>query len=91
MNNPRGLFLNPSLGQCSIHESGRTMFECLAKSHRYTIDYVEVDESHRDIASSYDFYAFNYHHLAMAWLDTTRLGLLKAPKITFVLEVSPGN
>ncbi len=67
------------------------MFECLAKSDRYTIDYVEVDESHREIVSSYDFYAFNYHHITMAWLDTKQLGLLKAPKITFVLEVSPGN
>lgn len=91
MNKPRGLFLNPSLAQCGIYESGRMIFECLAKSDRYTIDYVEVDESHREIGSSYEFYAFNYHNITMAWLDTKQLGLLKAPKITFVLEVSPGN
>src|ERR1035441_9914843 len=91
MNKPHGLFVNPSLAQCSIYESGRMIFECLTKSDCYTIDYVEVDESHRGIASSYDFYAFNYHNITMDWLDTKQLGLLKAPKITFVLEVSPGN
>ena len=88
---PRGLFVNPAAASCSIHESGQMAHRCLRLSDRFDLDYAEVDQNHRRIGAGYDFYVFNYHHVTMAWLDTAALGCLGAPKITFVLEVLPGD
>ncbi|MFT3916971.1 MAG: methyltransferase domain-containing protein [Anaeromyxobacteraceae bacterium] len=89
---PRGLFVNPKKAQCSIYESGRMMYECLRRSPRYDLEWREIDEADPAIPGGYDFYAFNYHHVTMGWLDLSSLARLgKAPRFTFVLEVNPGD
>ncbi|MFO0581857.1 MAG: methyltransferase domain-containing protein [Anaeromyxobacter sp.] len=89
---PRGLFVNPKKAQCSIYESGRMMYECLLRSERYDLDWREIDQRDPKIQGGYDFYAFNYHHVTMGWLDLSTLARLgKAPRFTFVLEVNPGD
>jgi hypothetical protein len=67
------------------------VYDCLALSNRYLIDYVEIDEYSHDIPTTYDFYAFNYHHVRMSWLDTTTIRRLPGLRLTFVLEILPGN
>lgn len=86
---PRGLFINTLRAQCSIHESGRMMHDCLRRSERFTIDYLELDPDKPDVPDGYDFYAFNYHHQAMGWLHTPSVRRLPGRKLTFVLEVLP--
>lgn len=83
---PKGLFLNPAKANCSIHESGRMVYDCLKLSEKYDLDYLEVSENQRRISTAYNFYAFNYHHLTMSWLDTKTLSRLPGLKLTFVLE-----
>ena len=87
----RGIFINPTKANCSIYESGRMMYDCLVQSDKYELDYLEVDESKRNVPDNYDFYAFNYHHITMGWLDTRFVRELPGLKLTFVLEVSPNN
>lgn len=91
MARPRGLFINPTKAQCSIHESGRMMYACLKLSRAYDLDYLEVDAEHHPVGPGYDFYAFNYHHVTMAWLNTQSVRKLPGLKLTFVLEVNPGD
>jgi hypothetical protein len=88
---PRGLFLNTPKADSSIYESGVMIYDNLVRSDRYTLDYQEIDKNNRDIPDTYDFYAFNYHFRDMGWLDTKQIGRLPGLKLTFVLEVSPGN
>ena len=83
---PKGLFLNPIKANCSIHESGRMVFNCLKLSDKYHLDYLEVSDAQRQVSTAYDFYAFNYHHVTMGWLDTRSLKKLPGLKLTFVLE-----
>ncbi len=86
-----GLFLNPTQANCSIHESGRMVYECLKISEKYDLDYLEVNENQRQISAGYDFYAFNYHHMTMGWLDTKSVRRLPGLKLTFVLETLRNN
>lgn len=88
---PRGLFVNVPEANCSIYESGRMTFGCLALSDRYELEYLEIDEYARDIDTRFDFYAFNYHHVRMSWLDPASVRRLPGLKLTFVLETLPGN
>ncbi|MDE3032526.1 MAG: class I SAM-dependent methyltransferase, partial [Acidobacteriota bacterium] len=88
---PKGLFINTRQAACSIHESGRMMYEALHRSDRYTLDYVEIDAGDDQISPAYDFYAFNYHHVGMAWFDLRQVDRLPGLKMTFVLEVAPGD
>lgn len=88
---PRGLFLNTPKEDSSIFESGVMIYENLIRSGKYILDYKEIDKNNRDIPNNYDFYAFNYHFRDMGWLDTKKAGCLPGLKLTFVLEVSPGN
>lgn len=85
----KGIFLNPSKANCSIYESGLMIYTNLLLSKAYMLDYLEIDEHHLNISGSYDFYAFNYHHATMGWLDTTSVRRLPGIKLTFVLETLP--
>jgi hypothetical protein len=67
------------------------VYESLLLSKKYILDYQEVDENNRKIPDNYDFYAFNYHHLTMGWLDTRSVQRLPGLRLTFVLEVLPNN
>lgn len=87
----RGLFINPVKANCSISESGYMIYQCLLQSDKYNLDYLEIDEENRKIPATYDFYAFNYHHARMAWLDTRDIRRLPGLKITFVLEALPND
>jgi hypothetical protein len=87
----KGLFINPARGNCSIYESGYMIYECLLASKKYSLDYLEIDENNRRIPDNYDFYAFNYHHDRMVWLDTRSVRRLPGFKMTFVLETLPNN
>ena len=86
-----GVFINTAKADCSIYESGRMIYNSLILSNKYDLDYVEVDEKNRNISNKYDFYAFNYHHFTMGWLDTKFVRHLPGIKITFVLETLPNN
>lgn len=88
---PKGLFINPTKANCSIYESGVMIYKSLLLSNKYDLDYIEIDQSQRNISSQYDFYAFNYHHITMGWLDMKSIRLLPGVKITFVLETLPNN
>lgn len=88
---PRGLFVNAPRANCSIYESGRMIYDCLVLSRRFRLDYIEIDEYSRDISNLFDFYAFNYHHVRMSWLDTTCIRRLPGLKLTFVLETLPND
>ena len=88
---PRGLFINPEKITCSISESGEMIYNCLKNSDKFHLDYIEIDKKHRIIKNDYDFYAFNYHISRMNWLQLKKLHKLSGIKLTFVLEVSPGN
>ena len=88
---PRGVFVNVPRANCSIYESGRMVYDCLVLSDRYLLDYIEIDEYSRDLPNSFDFYAFNYHHVRMSWLDTRSIRQLPGLKLTFVLETLPNN
>jgi hypothetical protein len=88
---PHGVFINPAKADCSIYESGRMMYNSLLLSNNYILDYLEIDENNRNISNKYDFYAFNYHHYTMGWLDTKFIRQLPGIKITFVLESLPNN
>jgi SAM-dependent methyltransferase len=87
----KGIFLNAPKANCSIYESGIMVYDCLKLSGMYSLDYMELDEYTRDIPNSYDFYAFNYHHVRMSWLDTSSVKKLPGLKLTFVLEVLPND
>ena len=88
---PRGVFVNVPEANCSIYESGRMVYGCLTLSDRYELTYVEIDEFARDLDTGVDFYAFNYHHVRMSWLDPASVRRLPGLKLTFVLETLPGN
>ena len=88
---PKGLFLNTSKANCSIHESGRMVFDCLKLSEKYELDYLELSAQKREIPTDYDFYAFNYHHATMGWLNTKSVRKLPGLKLTFVLETLRNN
>jgi hypothetical protein len=88
----RGLFLNTARARCSIHESGRMVYEALQRSPRLALDYQEVDFRHRRIPGGYHYYVVNYHDsTSMSWLDTRSLRRLPGPTIAIVLEVAPND
>lgn len=88
---PYGIFLNTAKANCSIHESGKMIYQNLLISAKYELDYLEIDENSHQIPRSYDFYVFNYHPLTMGWLNTKMLRCLPGVKITFVLEILPND
>ena len=65
------------------------MYESLRLSEKYTLDYLEIDDNKRTLSNQYDFYAVNYHHITMGWLDTKSIRRLPGLKVCFVLEVAP--
>jgi hypothetical protein len=87
----KGLFINPAKANCSIYESGRMVYKSLLHSKNFSLDYVEIDQINRNIPDNYDFYAFNYHHDTMGWLETRSLRKLPGFKVTFVLETLPND
>jgi hypothetical protein len=86
----RGLFLNSSPANCSIYESGKMAYSCLALSTRYQMDYREISQDDQQLGK-YDFYVFNYHHATMKWLNTERVSDLPGLKATLVLETLPND
>ncbi len=87
---PRGIFLNCPKANCSIYESGVMFHRVLAQAEEYTLEYRTI-RTFEDIPGGYDFYVFNYHHVTLAGLDTSRVRELPGLKITFVLEMLPGD
>jgi len=88
---PRGVFINQKPAQCSIFESGRMIYSCLKTSAKYDLDYLEIGEGDIDSLPEYDFYAFNYHHYTMPWVNLDDIRKLPGLKLTFVLEVLPND
>jgi hypothetical protein len=87
----KGLFLNTVTAKCSIHESGKMVYDALKQTTEYELDYLEIDPDHRTINDIYDFYVFNYHKFAMGWLDTKAIRELPGLKISIILETLPDN
>jgi hypothetical protein len=88
---PTGLFLNTKKANCSIHESGLMIYECLKLSSAFDLKYCEIHEKQTLVPTNFDFYLFNCHHHTMAWLDTKSIHQLPGCKLNIILEVSPGN
>ena len=86
----KGLFINNKKAKDSIYESGLMVFNCLALSNKFTLDYVEIDINNRTIPTTYNFYFFNYHPVTMGWLNTKYLKNLGF-SITMILEVLPND
>lgn len=87
----KGLFVNTQKELCSIYESGMSIYNCLASSINFDLDYVEISSSKRKILKDYDFYVFNYHWVKMGWLNTKKIKKLKGAKFCIVLESFPNN
>lgn len=87
---PRGVFINTQKANCSIYESGAMVYQCLKLSDRYSLDYIEANPQDFTLYP-YDFYFFNYHHVAMKFLDTQRLKQLPGLTLTTILETLPNN
>lgn len=86
MARPRGLYVNCTPANCSIYESGVMFARALEGSSLYELDYLEAG-SFEEIPRHYDFYAFNYHHVTMSWLDPMCIEALPGRRIAFVLEM----
>jgi hypothetical protein len=86
----RGILLNCPAAQCSIYESGLMFARALGDFAGAELEYAEI-ASFEDIPQGYDFYLFNYHHITMDWLDPDRVRELPGKKMTFVLEMLPGD
>lgn len=88
----KGLFVNNVKAQCSIYESGKMVYDCLAPSDRFSLDYTEITRTSLELPANYDFYFFNHHFERWYWLDTASIRSI-VPGVTFtlVLEVSPND
>jgi hypothetical protein len=87
----KGLFINNKKAKDSIYESGYMVYQCLMLSNKYSLDYIEIDETNRTMKTGYDFYLFNYHPSTMHWLDTKPLRKKLGFVMTIVLEVLPND
>ncbi len=87
---PRGVFLNCPRANCSIYESGIMFYKALSGAEDFSLDYRTI-RTFLDIPGGYDFYLFNYHHVTMSLLDTSKVRELPGFKATFVLEMRPGD
>lgn len=106
-NVPRGAFINTAAEACSIHESGRMVYNCLRDSQHYELDYFSLDAIDLDALKQggvirrmdgqecpqeYDFWVFNWHLWAMASrLALTEIERLRGLKFNILLELEPGN
>ena len=84
-----GLFINQVKNQCSIYESGVTIYNAL-KSPDYKLDYLEISimDMNKYAYVGYDFYIFNWHHNTLP-IEKTTLDHIKGLKIGILLEVGP--
>lgn len=87
----KALFINSSNKHCSIHESGKMIFDCLKLSKAYAFDYIEIDREQPFIPTGYDLYLFNYHEGTMSWLKFKFLKKVFGYVMTIVLEIAPDD
>lgn len=87
----KGLFINSKAEKCSIHQSGKMIYNCLKLSNFVDFDYIEIDPENRTIPVGYDLYYINYHWLTMQWLDIKKLREDLRFLMTVVLEVLPND
>jgi hypothetical protein len=88
-----GLFLNTTVANCSIYESGLMVKNALQKyANSFTIDYQEISKYgiFYNVGREYDFYVINWHP---AVLNASRdsINSLPGKKIAVVLETLPNN
>lgn len=79
----RGIFYNSKYAVCSIWESGKMVYDTLARSDKYTLDYSEE----QTIDNSYDFAIFNYHIVVNNWATPEVLATFNGKNFCVVLEV----
>lgn len=82
----RGIFVNTNPAQCSIHESGKMVYDILKKSKKYSLDYRQL-LTFEEMLDGYDFSIINWHYHTMP-MDTSRFGTISGLKIAMVLEAS---
>lgn len=103
----KGIFVNTKKANCSIHSSGKMIYEVINGSADYSLDYIEIDQLDIDslhngiiyssvhtVQSSYDFYIFNYHHYtmrAMHRVDSGRFVKLSGKKFCIILEMTKND
>jgi hypothetical protein len=79
-----GIFYNSNKSLCSIHESGKMVFDILKKSENYTLDYSED----KIITNTYDFLIYNNHYIVNNWITKDLLKLFKGKTFCIVTEVN---
>jgi hypothetical protein len=85
------LFLNSPRAQCSIHESGKMVFDALRDSQHFDWDYVDLDQTFVSSRRSYGLAVFNYHPGTMPWLNLAQIQGLRCFTATMILETLPGS
>lgn len=85
------LFLNSPRAQCSIHESGKMVFEAVQDSQHFDWDYVDLDQTFVSSERPYSVALFNYHPGTMPWLNLAEIQRLRCFTATMILETLPGS
>ena len=62
----KGIFYNSKHALCSIWESGHMVYNILAKSKKYSLDYSEDTV----LDSTYDFMVVNWHYSVNNWITS---------------------
>lgn len=103
---PRFLFVNPRQANCSIYKSGRQIYDALAGSDNWTLDYVEIpniDIVHLHAGrivvdgverEPYDVIIFNYHDITMRGMEGVRsefFANIPSIKYSIILEMETNN
>jgi hypothetical protein len=87
-----GLFINTTKANCSIYESGEMIINAIQNSSKYKLDvlYQHPKDKQFEIPNYYDFYIFNWHHVALP-IPLEKIQELPGKKISILLEISPDS
>jgi len=82
----RAIFFNSIKALCSIWESGKMVFDILAQSSKFSIDYTE-DQCIPANIMDYDFIVVNYHYTTNNWINKNVVLSIGKPSYCIVTEV----
>ena len=85
----RGAFINQTLAQCSIYESGLMVYNTLKTSDAYILDYFTWNDLFAIKFTQYDFCVFNWHDMTTPPECTEFIKGVSIKKFTVVTEMLP--
>lgn len=86
----KGIFYNSKAAQCSIHMTGKKIYEILSSSSPgWTLTYSEAQQI--DLESGYDFAIFNHHFWVCNWMTSDHLQSFRGKTFALVTEITWGN